>query len=198
MAKQYKLELIRGYPQDTHHRAGLVLQRGGALVTELTKDQLEAVKNDHYISLSEAKDGEQSKASAISEGSEGAGVADTDEVGPDAPDRTASEDAQVDEDQPAESEEASEGEAEGDAEPVADEAAEETAAEDAADEAAESEEAQETVENASSDAVETADDLARDNDRPTLNKIATELGVVDADKLQNKVEVATAIIEKRG
>lgn len=198
MAKQYKLELIRGYPQDTHHRAGLVLQRGGALVTELTKDQLEAVKNDHYISLSEAKDGEQSKASAISEGSEGAGVADTDEVGPDAPDRTASEDAQVDEDQPAESEEASEGEAEGDAEPVADEAAEETAAEDAADEAAESEEAQETVENTSSDAVETADDLARDNDRPTLNKIATELGVVDADKLQNKVEVATAIIEKRG
>ena len=198
MAKQYKLELIRGYPQDTHHRAGLVLQRGGALVTELTKDQLEAVKNDHYISLSEAKDGEQSKASAISEGSEGAGVADTDEVGPDAPDRTASEDAQVDEDQPAESEEASEGEAEGDAEPVADEAAEETAAEDAADEAAESEEAQETVENTSSDAVETADDLARDNDRPTLNKIATELGVVDADKLQNKVEVAKAIIEKRG
>lgn len=198
MAKQYKLELIRGYPQDTHHRAGLVLQRGGALVTELTKDQLEAVKNDHYISLSEAKVGEQSKASAISEGSEGAGVADIDEVGPDAPDRTASEDAEVDEDQPAESEEAPAGEAEGDAEQVADEAAEETAAEDAADEAAESEEAEQTVENTSSDAVETADDLARDNDRPTLNKIATELGVVDADKLQNKVEVATAIIEKRG
>lgn len=198
MAKQYKLELVRGYPQDTHHRAGLVLQRGGALVTELTKDQLEAVKNDHYITLSEAKVGEQSKASPISEGTEGAGVADTDEVGPDAPDRTASEDAAADEDQPAESEEETAGEAEGDAEPVADEAAEETAAEDVVDEAAESEEAQETVENTSSDAVETADDLARDNDRPTLNKIATELGVVDADKLQNKVEVAQAIIEKRG
>ncbi len=198
MAKQYKLELVRGYPQDTHHRAGLVLQRGGALVTELTKDQLEAVKNDHYITLSEAKVGEQSKASPISEGTEGAGVADTDEVGPDAPDRTASEDAAADEDQPAESEEETAGEAEGDAEPVADEAAEETAAEDVADEAAESEEAQETVENTSSDAVETADGLARDNDRPTLNKMATELGVVDADKLQNKVEVAQAIIEKRG
>lgn len=201
MAKQYKLELIRGYPQDTHHRAGLVLQRGGALVTELTKDQLEAVKNDHYISLSEAKDGEQSKASPVSQGSEGAGVADTDEVGPDAPDRTASEDTEVVEDQPAESEEAADGEAEGTEGSVAEDASEDAAegeAEDAADEAAESEEAQETVENTSSEAVETAADLARDNDRPTLNKMAAELGVVDADKLQNKVEVATAIIEKRG
>lgn len=207
--KQYKLELTRGYPQDSHHRAGLVLQRGGALITELTKDQLEAVKNDHYITLSDAKAGEQTKAAPTSE-EQGAGVADTSAEGADAPDRSASEEPEAVADQAAESEEAPAGETVGDAGEVADEAAAEDASDDAEqvaeDEAAIDSAAGQIDSEASQDAAgeeaqagpETADDLARDNDRPTLNKMATDLGVVDADKLQNKVEVAQAIIEKRG
>jgi len=200
----YKLELVPSYPNDTHHRAGLLLSKGGTLVTELSKDQLEAVKNDTSISLSKAKDGEQSKTPGVSE--EGAGVADSTAVGADKPDRSASEDDEVIEDQSAESEEAPAGETAGDAgEVVADEAAAEDASE-ASEEAAEDQAvaqstadqvAQEGTENAAEDAVVTAEDLARDNDRPTLNKLAAEAGVVEPEKLQNKLEVAAALIEKR-
>lgn len=207
--KLYKLELVRGYPQDQHHRAGLVLQRGGALITELSKDQLEAVKNDHYITLSKAEVGEQTTTPEVSEG---AGVASNATVGSDAPDRSTSEETAVDEDQAAESAEAAAGEVVGaDEEAVADEAAaedvaaddtvvsDEQAAEDkAVDEATSEEVAQEGAENASGDApVQTAEDLARDNDRPTLNKLAAEAGVVEPEKLQNKLEVAAALLEKR-
>ncbi len=218
MAKLYKLELSRGYPQDQHHRAGLVLQRGGALITELSKDQLEAVKNDHYITLSEAKDGEQTTAPDVSaDGGEGAGVADTSAEGADAPDRSASEDAPSDEDQHVESEEAPAGEAAGEAEQIAeDEAvADSTAAQidapaddaAAADNVAEDEAAidsaaaqidQASDESASDDAVETADSLVRDHSREELNKIALDAGVENPDKLENKPAVAAAIIEKRG
>lgn len=211
MAKQYKLELKRGYPQDTHHRAGLVLHRGGALVTELTDDQLEAVKNDSYIEINEASEGEQSQAAPTSE-EQGAGVADTSADGADAPDRSASEDTQADEDQAAESEEEAAGEAAGAeeqsveenqsapagdaAEPAAEAAEDQALAQSTADQVAQ-EGAENASEQASEDAAPTVDDLVRDNDRPTLDKMAAEAGVVDADKMQNKVEVATAILEKR-
>lgn len=209
--KLYKLELVRGYPQDLHHRAGLVLSRGGALVTELTDDQLEAVKNDTSITLSEATEGEQTTTPDLSEGAgEGAGVADIQSDGAAAPDRSASEEDEAVEDLGAESEEAPAGETVGDAAEVADEAAavdaaqgdaasDEQAAEDqAVAQSTADQVAQEGTENASDEApVQTAEDLARDNDRPTLNKLALEAGVVEPEKLQNKLEVAAALLEKR-
>lgn len=206
----YKLQLVPSYPNDSHHRAGLVLSRGGTLVTELSKDQLEAVKNDSSITLSKAEDGEQSQTPGISD--QGAGVADSASVGADKPDRSASEEAEAAEDLGAESEEENAGQDQGaDGEGVADDAAgEESAAEDAAEATAEAAEdqavaqstadqvAQEGAENASDDtAAPTADSLVRDHSREELNKIAVEAGVEAPELLDNKPAVAQAIIEKR-
>lgn len=210
MATQlYKLELVPSYPNDTHHRAGLLLSKGGTLVTELSKDQLEAVKNDSSITLSKAAEGDESKTPGISD--QGAGVADIAAVGPDAPDRSASEEDEAADDQGEDSEEEAAGDDAGaEGEEVAgddaagegsDDAAGDTAGE-GEDEAAEGEESAEGSENAAGEGSEapaaTAEDLARDNDRPTLNKLALEAGVVEPEKLQNKLEVATALLEKRG
>lgn len=198
MAKQYKLELKRGYPQDTHHRAGLLLQRGGTLITELSKDQLEAVKNDAYIELSEAKQSDKTKAAPVSEG---AGVETNAVVGADQPDRTASEDAEVVEDQSAESEEATGSEDQGsDEEEVTtqDAPAETVADEVATEDAAEAETAQESVENTSGEEAEdTVDSLCRDNDRPSLNALAVAAGVEAPEALDNKQAVAQAILDTR-
>ena len=203
----YKLVLAPGYPNDTHHRAGLLLSRGGSLVTELSKDQLEAVKNDAYITLSKAEDGEQSQTPGISD--EGAGVADIASDGADAPDRSASEDAEVVEDTAEESEEAADGEVAGVAGEVADEAADESAAEDAGEVAGEEaaidsaaaqiegEGSEESADEGSEAPVETADSLVRDHSREELNKIALEAGVEKPEELDNKPAVAAAIIEKR-
>lgn len=223
MATQlYKLTLKRGYPQDTHHRAGLVLARGGALVTELSKDQLEAVKNDAYIELSKAEPGEQSQAAPAPE-DEGAGVASNAHVGPDAPDRTASEGAEADEDQPTGDEEAAGSDAAGEAaaggvtptepvsgepgseagtgagadtvegavptEPVSGEAGSEPTreGEESADQAPAADEAEEV----------TVDTLVRDHSREELNGIAVKEGVSNAAELDNKQQVATAILKVR-
>jgi len=211
MTKQYKLELARGYPQDTHHRAGLVLHRGGALVTELTDDQLEAVQNDNYITITEASEGEQSQAAPSSE-EQGAGVADTSAEGASAPDRSASEDTQADEDQAAIDEETAAGDDAG-AEEQSVEENQSAPAGDAAEPAAEAAEdqalaqstadqvAQEGTENASQqasdEAAPTAEELARDHSRVDLETMAEEAGVENPKAMDNKLQVAQAIVEKR-
>lgn len=227
MAKQlYKLTLKRGYPQDDHHRAGLVLRRGGTLVTELTKDQLEAVKNDSYIELSKATDGEQSQAAPVSEG---AGVTSNANVGPDAPDRTASETTEADEDQspvatqtgdstaagvdaadvegatptepvsgePGADSTLEEGEADQEQAPGSDAAVDQPGSTPATDSPADpsaAAEAQQTVENEAEEV--TVDTLVRDNSREELNAIALKEGVTNATELDNKQQVATAILLK--
>ena len=219
MAKQlYKLTLKRGYPQDDHHRAGLLLRRGGTLVTELTKDQLEAVKNDSYIELSKATDGEQSQAPAVSEG---AGVASNATVGTDAPDRSASEGAQADEDQPPIATQTGESTAAGvdpadvtpttPTEPVSGEAGSEQApgsdpavdqpgstpaTDSPADPSAPAADAPAAQEPAQDEEV-TADTLVRDHSREELNAIAHKEGVSNAAELDNKQQVATAILKVR-
>lgn len=233
MANQlYKLTLKRGYPQDTHHRAGLVLARGGALITELSKDQLEAVKNDAYIEVSKAAAGEQSQAAPLPE-DEGAGVASNAHVGTDAPDRSASEETQTDEDQPpvatqtgdstaagadpsdiegAEGTEPVSGEAgseptrggeeagEGEQAPGSDAAQDQPGSTPATDSPADPSAAAEGQDAAQNDAQEeevTADTLVRDHSREELNAIAIKEGVSNAAELDNKQQVATAIIKVR-
>ena len=231
MAKNqlYKLTLKRGYPQDDHHRAGLVLRRGGTLITELTKDQLEAVKNDSYIELSKATDGEQSQAPAVSEG---AGVASNATVGPDAPDRSASETPEADEDQPPVATQTGDSTAAGvdpsdvegatPTEPVSGEAGAEPTLEEGeaseeqapgsdaavdqpgstpatdspADPSAPAEGQQSAQEQPQEEEV-TADTLVRDNSREQLNAIAIKEGVSNAAELDNKQQVATAIMKIR-
>jgi len=226
MAKQlYKLTLKRGYPQDDHHRAGLLLRRGGTLVTELTKDQLEAVKNDSYIELSKATDGEQSQAPAVSEG---AGVASNATVGPDAPDRTANETPEADEDQPpvatqtgdstaagvdpadvsggtptepvsgeAGSEPTREGEEQAPgSDPAVDQPGSTPATDSPADPSAPAADAPAAQEPAQGEEV-TADTLVRDHSREELNAIAHKEGVSNAAELDNKQQVATAIMKIR-
>jgi len=221
MAKLYKVELVRGYPQDEHHRAGLLLRRGGTLVTELSKDQLEALKNDHYVSVTEAKDGEQSQAAPLPE-DQGAGVTTNATVGPDAPDRSASEDTQTDEDLDAGEEEATDGPgagapaadiegAEG-TEPVSGEAgseptregdeaasddAGEAEGEESGEEAPATDEAAQASQNDAQEEEVTADTLVRDHSREELNAIAIKEGVSNAAELDNKQQVATAIMKIR-
>lgn len=256
MAKLYKIMTTRGFPAAERRRAGLTIPRGGQVVTELTKHQKEAIENDSYLEITEAKEGEQSQAAVLPEG---AGVTSTAGVGPDTPDRAASESDQAGEDQPAGEAQAPSGDAAGaeesegltptepvsgeagseagagagaepaegltPTEPVSGEAGSEPApdasAEDAAEDQPAGENAQESVENnagegsdasaeeqalaqSTADQVQpgtetqpSAEDLARDNSRADLDAMAKDAGVVDADKLDNKLLVAQAIVEKR-
>jgi hypothetical protein len=43
----------------------------------------------------------------------------------------------------------------------------------------------------------TAKELAKDNDRPTLDKLATDAGIADAAALPTKADVAKAIVKQR-
>jgi hypothetical protein len=195
------------------------------LITELTKDQLEAVKNDSYIELSKATDGEQSQAPAVSEG---AGVASNATVGTDAPDRSASEAPQTDEDQPplatqtgdstaagvdpsdvdgatptepVSGEPGTEPTREGEEEaPASDPAVDQPGSTPATDSPADPSATPEAPAAAQDDAqVEevTADTLVRDHSREELNAIAVKEGVSNAAELDNKQQVATAILKIR-
>lgn len=245
MAKLYKITTKRGFPAEERRRAGLTIPRGGQLVTELTKDQKEAIENDSYLEIVEAQEGDESQAAVVSEG---AGVASNANNGPTWPSDQAGDSGQAAEDQAAEQAQTPSGDAAatdeqveenqsapaGDApggvaptepvsgeldsqdtpgagaeptegltptEPVSGEAGAgvENGEENKSDEeSSAAAEGQQSVENSQSEEVlPTVDDLVRDNDRPTLDKMAAEAGVADADKMQNKVEVATAIVEKR-
>jgi len=224
MAKLYKITTKRGFPAEERRRAGLTIPRGGQVVTELTKDQKEAIENDTYLEITEAAAGEQTEAAVVSEG---AGVASNATNGADFPGEQPSEEDEADEDQSAGEEEADGSEDQGtedtveenqsapagDAtaqgvtptEPVsgeagagADEGADSAEDTNTDEESSAAAEGQESVENSQdSESAPTVDELVRDNDRPTLDKMAADLGIADADKMQNKVEVATAIVEKR-
>lgn len=54
--KLYVLRLEAGFPAEHRTRAGIYLTRGERLTTELSKEQLEAVQNDEWISVKEAGD----------------------------------------------------------------------------------------------------------------------------------------------
>lgn len=210
MAEQlYKVELVASYPQDTHHRAGLVISKGGPLFTGLSKDQLEAIKNDNQLKVSKATAEDKSAVEAAS----GESASDVAEDGREATEDQADQGAEAAEDQDAGQAEATGSHAAGadpadvagvtPTEPVSGEAGSEPAPEAEGEEATEDQgdaaEGQESVENnAGEDVQPSAEDLARDNDRETLNKQAAEAGVVEPEKLQNKLEVAQAIVEKRG
>lgn len=205
----YKVELVASYPQDTHHRAGLVISKGGPLFTGLSKDQLEAIKNDNQLKVSEATEEDQAAVEAAS----GESAEDVAEAG-----REATEGSDDQGDEAAADQDAGQAEATGSdaagadpadvagvtpTEPVsgepgsepAPEAEGEASAEDSADAA----EGQESVENeVGEDSLPTVDDLVRDNSREELNKLAVEAGVENPQDMDNKPAVAQAIVEKRG
>jgi len=54
MSKLYILRLEAGFPAENRRRAGIYLTKGERLTTELTKEQLEAVQADEWISVKEA------------------------------------------------------------------------------------------------------------------------------------------------
>lgn len=54
MSKLYVLRLEAGFPAESRRRAGIYLTKGERLTTELTKEQLEAVQADEWISVKEA------------------------------------------------------------------------------------------------------------------------------------------------
>ena len=219
MTKLYKVSTTRGFPAAERRRAGLTIPRDGFLVTELTKEQKEAVEGDAYLVLAEAEDGEQTTITSVSEG---AGVASNAHVGPDAPDRTASEADEADEDQSAGEEEATDGPGAGapaadiegaePTEPVSGEAGseptregDEAASEDAGEAADSKTEEEAPASDAAADSAQdqaqeeevTADTLVRDNSREQLNAIAIKEGVSNAAELDNKQQVATAIMKVR-
>jgi len=54
MSKLYVLRLEAGFPAESRKRAGIYLVKGERLTTELTDEQLKAVKADEWISVKEA------------------------------------------------------------------------------------------------------------------------------------------------
>lgn len=54
MSKLYVLRLEAGFPAESRRRAGIYLTKGERLTIELTKEQLEAVQADEWISVKEA------------------------------------------------------------------------------------------------------------------------------------------------
>lgn len=204
MAKLYKVELVASYPQDTHHRAGLVISKGGPLFTGLSKDQLEAIKNDNQLKVSEATAEDQAAVEAAS----GESASEVAEDGQNATEDAADQGDEAAEDQAAGEEEAADGDAAGDAgedlanEPAQDdesEGSDSAEGEEAGEDSSADEAGQESVENNAGEEVQpTAEELARDHSRQDLDTMAEEAGVVEPKKLENKLQVAQAIVEKRG
>jgi hypothetical protein len=61
-AKLYKVKLVQGFNAKGRNRAGITLQKNATLITELSKEQLEALENDVWIEVSDAPEGAEPTA----------------------------------------------------------------------------------------------------------------------------------------
>lgn len=194
--KLYEVSMKKTFKMPFHHRAGLRFERGETRLVELTQDQVEAIKNDGYMDIKKPSQKAADQAADAPEREEQVSNSSTEGSSDEAPEAPGEEDQVQDS---------------GDQEDAGseDEGAEEAPAEDAGSEDSTDSEGSETEteepqEKAAEEQIDEApeapsvDDLVRDNSREELNTQAVEAGVEAPEQLQNKQEVAEAIVAKRG
>lgn len=176
--KKTTVTLINTFPAASRVRAGIQFVRGETKTLELTKDQVEAFKNDPYFTLGKSKATAKSGNAGESESS----VSDT---------TTADEANDTTEDQGSEDQGAV------DTQEDAGSDQEVTSEEDVADE----EEASDDAENASDEDVDplagTDDEILQANSRDELEALAVTAGVENPASFKDKPKLLAAIREKQ-
>ena len=179
--KKVTVTLVNTFPAASRVRAGIRFEKGETKTLELTKDQVEAFKDDQYFTIGKGTSADKSSNAGESESSVGSAEAE-DQADVSAEDQDPT--AETPSDEEASSDEAT---ASDEQEPVETPAEAETSADDA-----------ENSSDEESDPLSgTDDEILQANSRDELEDLASKAGVENPRSFKDKPSLLAAIREKQ-
>lgn len=179
--KKVTVTLVNTFPAASRVRAGIRFEKGETKTLELTKDQVEAFKDDQYFTIGKGKSADKSGNAGESESSVGSASTETEADTTSEDESSASEPTSDEEEDQGSSEDAS------NEEPVDETPSDESAVDDA--------------ENASDEEADplagTDDEVLQANSRDELEALAVKAGVENPASFKDKPKLLAAIREKQ-